>query len=430
MGRTRRSFHCFTIERLFARFARECRVRGWSCRKSALLAGAITGFALLTTGAAGAQSRDSEPTIAQLEARVKGGDSLDAETQFRLGRLYEFAKRYDDEERAFHAAIAADPRYAPAYLWLGDLPYVRRAKLWKEEVQGKVPPEWEKPLEAAAKLRVQAFLIDPFVDFRIQNAKPIPQDLVTIPEYSGYEKFTTVFLMYLGIDAYAYARYELSYSALDLVKERAFAGRVDDSIPLWYFFYHGLSAAHLNALDKATADFDVLVRRGEKVERSDSLIQFPLGTSDLRYILGVLKERYHRPADALKLYQDAITADLGLYMAHARLAQLYRQYKMWDKAITEAQAAVDANPEDASLDRDLAAILQEAGRLPQAEEALKHAQSADPRLPLVSYDLGLLEQQLNKPTDARAALTQFVAIAPSQLATQVADAKQRLATLH
>jgi tetratricopeptide (TPR) repeat protein len=376
-----------------------------------------------------AQTRDSEPTIAQLEARVKGGDSLDAETQFRLGQQYDRAKRYDDEERALRTAIASDPRYAPAYLWLSYLPYDRRPQLWKERWKGKVPEEWRKPLRESGKLARQAFLIDPFVDFRVVGAKPIPQDLVTLPEYKGYEKYTTFVLGWLGIAGFNAERYELSFSAMDLYKDRAFSGKPDDSIPSWVFIYHGLSAAHLNALDKATADFDVLYRRGQKVEESDSLVQIPLEANDFRYTLAVLKERYHRPADALKLYQDAITVDLGLYMAHAHMAQLYRQYKMWDKAAAEAQAAVDANPEDASLDRDLAAVLQEAGKLPQAEEALKHAQDVDPRLPLVSYDLGLLEQQLNKPADARAAFTRFVAIAPSRLATQVADAKQRLASL-
>ena len=33
-----------------------------------------------------AQSKDTEPTLQRLEARVTGGDSLDAETQLRLAR--------------------------------------------------------------------------------------------------------------------------------------------------------------------------------------------------------------------------------------------------------------------------------------------------------------------------------------------------------
>ena len=393
-------------------------------RSTAVLVTLLCGAALPV-----AAQKDSQPTLAGLEARVSGGDSLDAETEFQLGRLYEFAHRYDDEERAFRTAIAADPRYAPAYLWLGDLPYVREPKLTKEEQKNRVPPEWTARLDDAARLRVQALRIDPLVDWRARGEKPIPQDMVALPEYKGYEKETTAALAWIGIAGYVYERYELSFSAMDLFWSRQYGSTPEDSIPTWVFFYHGLAAAHLNAYDKASRDFEVLLKRAQTVERSDSLIQFPLNTNDYRYLLAIFKERLHKPAEAVQLYQDAINADLGLYMAHARLAQMYRQYKMWDKATAEAQAAVDANPEDASLLMDLATIEREAGRPADAAAALRKAVTADPRCPEAYYQLGLVTQSLSQNADAKTAFTRFVAVAPRRLATEVADAKQRLAAL-
>ncbi|HKV70603.1 MAG TPA: tetratricopeptide repeat protein [Gemmatimonadales bacterium] len=385
----------------------------------------LVGFACLSRGAAA--QKDS---IALLEARVRAGDSLDAETQFRLGRYYEFANRYDDEERAFRTAIAADPRYAPAYLWLGDLPYVREPKLIKDEQKNRVPPEWTKALDDAARLRVQALLIDPLVDWRARDEKPIPQDMVQVPEYSGYEDETTNYLGWIGIAGLAYERYELSYSAMDLYRTRRFRSSPEDSIPPWVYFVHGIAAAHLGAYDKASTDFEVLMKRATAVERSDSVINFPLNTNDFRYLLAIFKERMHKPADAIQLYQDAINADLGFYMAHAHLAQIYRQYKMWDKAVAEAQAAVDANPEDASLRLDLGVIDAEAGRAADAVLALEKAVHLDPRCPAAYYRLGVVAQQANQPGDARDALTHFIAIAPHQMATEVADARKRIDSLH
>jgi Flp pilus assembly protein TadD len=102
---------------------------------------------------------------------------------------------------------------------------------------------------------------------------------------------------------------------------------------------------------------------------------------------------------------------------------------MWDKAGSEAQAAVDADPDDASLLLDLAAIDREAGHLPEAATALKKAQAVDGRCPEVYYRLGLVSQDLNQAADARAAFTRFIALAPHRLDSEVADAKQRLATL-
>lgn len=368
-------------------------------------------------------------SIAQIESRVKAGDSLDAETEFRLGTYYEFAKRYDDEERAFRTAIAADPRYAPAYLWLGDLPYVREPKLAKDEEKNRVPPEWTKPLDDAARLRLQALLIDPLVDWRARGEKPIPEDMVSLPEYKGYEKETTDALAWIGIAGYAYERYELSFSAMDLYWSRRYGSLPNDSIPDWVFIYHGLAAAHLNAYDKSTSDFEILLKRATRIERSDSLIHFPLNTNHFRYLLAIFKERMHKPADAVQLYQDAINADLGLYMAHARLAQMYRGYKMWDKAQAEAQAAVDANPDDASLFVDLGAIERDAGHLADAQAALKKATAIDPRYPAAYYRLGIVSQELNQPADAKTAFTHFIAVAPHRLDTEVADARKRLDSL-
>jgi tetratricopeptide (TPR) repeat protein len=276
---------------------------------------------------------------------------------------------------------------------------------------------------------LRALRINPLVDWRARDEKPIPEDVVSIPEYKGFEKETTELLGWLGVSGYAYERYELSFSALDLYWNRRYASAPEDSIPAWVFFYHGLAAAHLNSWEKAAGDFTVLLKRAQAVERSDSLINFPLNTNDFRYILAIFKEHLHKPAEAVQLYQDAINADLGLYMAHVRLAQLYRQYKMWDKAVAEAQAAVDVNPDDASLLVDLAAIDREAGRLPDAQAALTKAAAVDGRYPEVFYRLGIVSQELNQSGAARDAFTRFIAVAPHRLADDVTDARKRLATV-
>src|SRR6185503_4673233 len=94
------------------------------------------------------------PPLEELEARARQ-DSLDPEAHFRLAAGFYRAKRWADEERELRLTIGLDPRYAPAYLWLGDQPFDRRPKLWKEERNGKVPKEpsrWSKsPIGSGAR---------------------------------------------------------------------------------------------------------------------------------------------------------------------------------------------------------------------------------------------------------------------------------------
>lgn len=372
--------------------------------------------------AAGQSERPA--TLPELESAAQR-DSLDAGTLYRLALGYDLAKRYDDAERVARVAVSVDPRYAPAWLLVAYLPYDRRPKLWDEVRKGKVPPAWQAAVSESDRLEHRAFLIDPLVDFRVLGAPPPKQDIVEIPDYGDN---TTVYLLLLGLSEFGW-RYELSYNAFDLYAQRRYKDRPVDSIPSGIFWLRGLSAAHLGSYPRAIADIQVLLDRSLTHEAGDSLIQLDLGTNDYRYLLALFKQRSHRPADAMALYQEALASDLGLYMAHVRLAQLYADNRMWPQAIEEARRAVTANPDDPSLLVDLAEMLRDGGQLAEAEETFRQAAQANARSPRVSYELGIVEQRLGKPAEAKAALNRFLAIAPSRMSTEIADAKQRLAAL-
>jgi tetratricopeptide (TPR) repeat protein len=362
--------------------------------------------------------------LASLEAAAHR-DSLDAETLYQLALRYDIINRYDDAERVAREAVQVDPRYAPAWLLLSYLPYDRRPKLWAETRKGKVPAAWQAAVAESERLAHRAFLIDPLVDFRVIGAPPPKQDIVAIPDYGEY---TTAYLLDLGLSEFGW-RYELSYAALDLYVQRAYKNQPPDSIPSGLYWWRGLAAAHLGSYTRAIADMQVLFDRSLKQEAADTLIQIDLGTNDYRYLLALFKQRSHRPADAMALYQEALAADLGLYMAHVRLAHLYADNHMWPQAIEEGRRAVTANPDDPSLLLDLAELLRDAGRLPEAKEAFRQAAQANARNPRASYELGLLEQQVGDAVEAKTALTRFLAIAPSRMSTEIADAQQRLAAL-
>lgn len=371
----------------------------------------------------GAQAPERPPSLEALEAAARQ-DSLDPEALYRLALRYDIVKRYNDAARVARQVVDIDPRYAPAWLLLGYLPYDRRPKLWSEVARGKVPPAWRDSVAESERLFHRAFLIDPLVDFRVIGAPPLKQDMIIVREYGQY---TTDYLLALGVSAFGW-RYELCYNAVDLYVQRQFKNQPVDSIPSGLFWIRGIAAAHLKSYTRAIADIQVLLDRSLKHEASDSLIQLDLSTNDYRYLLALLKQRAHRPADAMALYQEALANDLGLYMAHVRLARLYAEVKMWPQAIEEARRAVQAGPEDPSLLADLGEILRDANQLTEAEQVLRQAQ-ANGRNPRVLYQFGLLELQLNKPEEAKVAFTRFVAIAPRRMSTEIAEARRQLAAL-
>jgi tetratricopeptide (TPR) repeat protein len=383
------------------------------------IAVALVGWASLA-----AQAKPSQPTLADIETRARQ-DSNDANAHYVLALRYWDLSRYDEAEHELSQAIVVDPHDAQAFFALSYLPYARRPKLWKEELKGKVPPEWRAAVDSAEHMSRKAVILDPFVDFRVAGTQPPPEGMYVISDYGAY---TTSFLVWLGIDAFAYERYELSYAALQLFVDRSYKGQPIDSLPDYLLWYRGLDAAHLSSWPDAIVNFQALLGRGLKREQTDSLIQIPLGTNDVRYILALVEQRAGRPADAMNLLKETIATDLGLYMAHVHLADLYEQYQMWNEAVAERHRAIEANPDDPTLVRDLGVTLLRAGRAADAEPVLHQAVDANPRDPGAPYVLGMVEQQLNKPADARAALTRFLALAPSK-DRRIPDAKDRLTKL-
>lgn len=381
---------------------------------------------LLSSLASAQQPAPKPPSLEELEARART-DSLDPEAHFRLATRYYRLKRWADEERELRATTAIDPRYAPAYLWLGDLPYDRRPKLWKEEQKGKVPRELQPVVDESYRLWRQAFFIDPMVDFRVMGTSAPPEDLITIPDYGTA---TTEFLVVLGLGAFGASRYELAYNALDMWAQRAFANQALDSIPDFLFLYRGLAAGKLRAYNKAVADIKVLYDRSLKAERTDSLLPFPMRTNDYRYLLGVLNQAWGKQWVAVQLYEETLAADLGLYMAHVRLAQIYRSLKMWDKAIAEQQRALETSQNEPVALRELGQLLDDAGRPDEAVTVLEQAAAANPRDPRTMYHLGVVQHKLARSAQAQESLARFVGMAPAAgYERELTDAKQRLGAL-
>ncbi|MBA3555551.1 MAG: tetratricopeptide repeat protein [Gemmatimonadales bacterium] len=221
-------------------------------------------------------------------------------------------------------------------------------------------------------------------------------------------------------------RYQEAFSRFDRVLGSVNLKRWDD-VPDVLFWYHGLAAAHSLRYDVAVRDFRLLLDRSLARERADTIIRsHHLEANEIRYVLATLYRRGQRPDDALPLYQEALTHDLSLYMAHTQLAEIYEERKQWIEAIAERRRAIDANPEDASLPYDLGRTLAHSRDFPEAAQVLKDAMSANPSNSRIPYTLGHVLLRLGDREGARAAFDRFVASAPSRFASQVSEVQRQL----
>ena len=364
--------------------------------------------------------------LGELEQRAKA-DSNDPAAHFNVALAYWNAKRWDDAERELRLAVLIDPQFAEGWLALSRLPFAKRLKLWDDIAERRVSREDRPRVDEAYRLYQRALLIDPLVDLRAEAAAR--------PGKSAYwmtsERLAQIYdYLFGGFDDIQSGKYEAAYGRFDRIVGDALTQGEREALPQFVYYFRGLAAGHIGRWNDAIADFDRLLAHSLARQSADSLVYYiPIETNQYRYMLGVLHQRAGNLEEADRYYRTALENDIGLYMAHARLATIAESKANWSTAITERRAAVNANPEDASLLLDLGRTLATIGDFGAAEDALRQATTANPRDPRPVYYLGIVQHMLTKREEARESFRRFIALAPSRYFRQVEDAKQRLAAL-
>ena len=362
----------------------------------------------------------------ELETRVMQ-DSLDPAAHYNVALAYWNEKRFDDAERELKLAATIDGKFAEAYLALAYLPYARRPRLWAEEDQGRVPAEWKQALEESDRMYRRAFLVNPMVDLRIAGAATPPRDPRWETLWPGVYEF-----YFQAFDDMLQGDYEKAYGRFaKLHRERRLAGPGQEKLPMSVSWFEGLAAAHTQRWHEAQRKFETLIDESVAIEKKheDDLVRVPLRTNEYRYFLASVRHASGQTDVALDLYRKTLEADLGLYMAHVQMANIFESQRRYPEAIEERKRAVDANPEDASLLMDLGVTIGKSGKFAEAEEVLRQAAEANPRDARTAFWLGLCQAEQGKREEARASFSRFLATAPARWDKQIALAKQRLAGL-
>lgn len=359
-------------------------------------------------------------TLRMLEVAA-ARDSNDPATLYDLALGYWSKNRWDDAERVLDLALTIEPRNAPVRLALAHLPFARRPRLWEEEDTGNVPPEWQPALLKRDRLVQMAFLIDPLVDLQIVGAVA-PKESSLLHRRAGASLLQT---LTVGFATFRSGQYDQAYAWFDRFARRLGDGTDSARVPGLIYHYRGLAAAHLNDFPSALRDFKAI----HAVKPGDEIGLFGIDPVLDTYILAWLEEHQGERDEAIARYQEVLTMDFGVWMAHVQLAHIYEQTQDWVDALRERRLAAEAAPEDPSLLLDLGITQAEAGRLDDAAVSLRAARADLPRNYRVAYYEGVVAQQLGHAADARDAFQRFLSLVPSRFADQIEEVRGRLRAL-
>ncbi len=320
---------------------------------------------------------------------MSGSDSLDPQLQYELAMHAWDARRYEEADSLLRRALLIDPHFAEANLALGYLPFERYPRLREQEEKGRVPDSLQAAVAEAHRYLRLAALIDPFV---------------------GWGKAQFVFLP--------------SWAMKDFSpKERA-------RLPAWFFYWRGLSWARGGDNASALGDLrEVLDRLADASDQAPANPMLPLVANEIRYVMAVIELKAGRTIDARQQFEQVLTQDLGMYMAHVKLAELHERNGAWNAAIRERQRAVETKPGDPVLLFDLGSSLARAARLPEADTVLARAIELNPHNAGYVYLSARVQLALGDTARAATSYRHFMAIAPNSLAADRLTAQLQLARL-
>lgn len=377
-----------------------------------------------------AQGRIELPvSLGELEKRA-AADSNDPIAHYNLALGYWNAKRWDDVESSLRTSLTLEPRLALSRLALSRLVFVRRPRLTEELFESStVPRDVREALQTADREWRHAFMIDPTVDLKIIAASySAGADQWLIRDVLG-EVWSNYFQA--TIDCYE-GRYESCEQRFNRVVEDFRDAGPRSVIPNGVYFLRGLAASRTGNFEQAIRDFRMLIgreeERKEELEEKD-LVRIPLQINEYRYFVAAFTHAAGRTSEAIRLYREAVTNDLGLYMGHVRLAAIHEAARDFPKAIEERRRALNANPDDATLHLDLGITLGKSGDFAGAEEAIQATTERIPRHVEAWYWLGVAREQQGKREAARAAYQRVVELAPSRLAARADAARAKVASL-
>jgi tetratricopeptide (TPR) repeat protein len=120
-----------------------------------------------------------------------------------------------------------------------------------------------------------------------------------------------------------------------------------------------------------------------------------------------------RREPALAVFSDMLQRWPDDAYALSSRSHVLAQMGQRDAAIADAQKLVTAHPRRSAADWfNLAFLLEEGGRLEQAEQAFRDALALDPKLDRAWYGLGLVLIRLRRPEEAVVALKRNTELQP------------------
>jgi tetratricopeptide (TPR) repeat protein len=343
-----------------------------------------------------------------------GADTNAAASYYRRGEtMVKFGVKFDTAEMALYWASRLDPAWPD--------PIYARGLLVLRAAQQDAFETWLATRSLGATRRValtprQIQLVDSLMHVAWMRNPFLYMDLeftLLPPARPGDE-------LRAAWSAYATRR----FSSAESLFARALRKHPED---IGLRIYRAKALFYLQRYDHAVAE--LAAARDSVRGRAEARVSLVLPSIEMfEYGIGIARVQQDDFPAARAAFQRALTENLGLYWAHARLAGAALALGDTATALTELQLAVDVEARDPVLRLYYGVVLHAAGRLVEAATQLQRAIELDPYYAALHYRLGAVYAGQGKVQGAIEQYRQFTARA-AQADPDRARADRALAAL-
>jgi Tfp pilus assembly protein PilF len=362
-------------------------------------------------------------------------DSVDAEAHFRYGMGLWEKRRYDAADTAFRRALTFQPTHAGAHVALGVLPFGRGDRYLWDLPRRITPDSLRRFFIDVDRHSRDAFLYDPTVDLTplrfVPDERLVPDNsgmicfgglcFRTVPDRKWWKPTRKAArLLVTGHPDSAFAHLDAALATRD-------SGEVISDDFIWFY---ALAADRSGHPAEAAAGFRELAQRATRRESDRQTIGVSPRSRPMYLLLyGMASDRAGNVAVARAALREALIADLTLFQAHSRLADIAEARGETAEAIEERRSAIAIAPELVRLDVDLGISLLQMGRTAEAREAFASASARAPWDPVAQLFLFQAAVTLQDRPVAERSLQALELYAPLRNREQVAEARRRLGEL-
>ena len=340
---------------------------------------------------------------------------------YNLGVAYVAEDRYDEALESFRKVIDIEPHFSDAYFAMYCIEYTRDRELYDESLKEEPDPDMKNKINKVDSYLASAIMYDPFFDWKIStillDKKPSAHGNIYLKEFidAVYERFLDGFIQCnLG-------NYEKAVDKLNFIIE------MNPEFTQAYLV-RGFANMHVGNFEKAIEDFRFVIDEIEEYNEKKILPVY-LNPAELYYIIGCIHLKAGKPDKAEETFKRVIMENMGFYMAHHQLSNIYDKRNSFTGCLQEMNAAINAKPNDPVFHFNKGVYLSRFGRAMDAMNEYKEAINLNPNYSKPYFNLALVLEALGKREEAAENYQNFIDKAPKRFKNFIDEAKNRKASL-